>query len=121
MIRPEDALTIACADWVKLMRKTDQRYELVFSVQNERKTSPRMGRMWNRRGRRKGVSDWIILCPSKSGKYCGGCIELKAGKNKPTAAQRDFLDIAYAHGNYCAVVRSFDAFREVLTQYMGAL
>lgn len=117
-LRPEDALTQACADWIEIQRRRDPRYKLVFSVQNERMCSPREGARWNKRGRQKGVSDWIILCASKDNRYTSAAIELKAGKNKATEEQREFLDIAYANGSFCAIVRSFDAFQKIVTTFM---
>ena len=119
--RPEDALTQACAQWIEIQRLKDPRYKLIFSVQNERKVSPREGRLWNKRGRQKGVSDWIILCSSADGRYTGGAIELKAGKNKLTEHQREFLNIAYNNGNAVAVCRSFDAFQKLITNYMEGI
>ena len=116
--RPEDELTRACAEWVEIMRFADDRYNLVFSVQNERHVSPQEGARWNKRGRKKGVSDWIILCASKNNMYTGAAIELKAGKNKATEEQMEFLNCAYKHGNMSAICRSFDAFQKVVTQYM---
>lgn len=116
--RPEDFLTKQCAQWVSLMRNQDDRFKLVFSVQNERKTTPRAGRQWNLRGRTKGVSDWIILCPSSSGRYHNGAIELKAGRNNVTPDQASFLATADKHGSFAAVIRSFEDFQRAVTLYM---
>jgi hypothetical protein len=116
-IKPEDALTRACAEWVAFKRKTDPWYKLVFSVQNERRVSAREGALWNLRGRQKGVSDWIILCASKDNRYTGAALELKSEKGRTTDAQKEFLDTAYGHGNFCAVIRSFDAFQKIITYF----
>lgn len=117
-LRPEDSLTRACAEWVEIKRLTNPKYKLVFSVQNERRVSPQEGKRWNLRGRQKGVSDWIILCASVDNRYTGAALELKAGKNEATKEQREFLDVAYANGNLCAILRSFDAFQKVVEYFM---
>jgi len=103
-------LSVACQDWVAIKRKTNSKYELVFSVQNERRASPREGKKWNRKGRRKGVSDWLVLCKSHCETYSAACIELKSPIGRVSKEQQEFMDIAWEHGNFCTVARSLDAF-----------
>lgn len=113
----EDQLSMACADLVALRRKSDDRYWLVFSVQNERKVTAAQGAMWNRKGRLKGVSDWIVLHPSHTGQFHHAAIELKVGRNKATKAQGEFLERVSNSGGVGVVIKDVGVFEWFLEQY----
>lgn len=74
---------------------------LLFAVPNAARRSPRLGAYLKAEGMLAGVADLCILYPTTE--YHSLWIEFKAGKNKPTDAQLDFLKYANSH-NYAAVV-----------------
>ena len=86
MLKPEEAEQIALFDWIRLHPNIAP---YAFHIPNERKTSKQHGYKLKKMGVKPGVSDVFIAigCPQ----YHGLFIELKAGKNKPTPQQEEFL------------------------------
>lgn len=109
----EDDLLRACATWFRLAYPRS----LGFHVPNGGKRDAREGARFKGMGVLPGIPDWFIDDPR--GGYHGARIELKVGKNKPTADQQARLDYYTAHGYYVAVVWGFDEFREAVERYMG--
>ena len=64
-----------------------------------------------------GVSDLILLIP-RNGKGAL-CIEMKTRTGVQRESQKIWQEECEKHGNQYVVVRSFDQFREVVTQYLG--
>ena len=63
-------------------------------------------------GLEAGVSDLIYL--SDSGPVF---IELKAGRNTQSDAQKEFEQVVTALGHHYHLIRSFDEFRNVINSY----
>ena len=65
-----------------------------------------------------GVADLILL--EARGGYGSLCIEMKTGdkSSKQRPSQKAWQEAAEKAGNKYAVVRTFEAFRELVTDYM---
>ena len=98
MLRPESSEQIALFDWIRLKPDLSK---YAFSIPNESKRNPITGHIMKRMGMRSGVSDLFIAIPTAP--YHGLFIELKAGKNKATPSQLEFIKDMRSQG-YCAEV-----------------
>ena len=83
---------------------------------NERKCTVQEGRTLKRMGVKKGVADFFLAHPIDG--YAGFWLELKTGKNKPTAEQQAFLERKMQKGYFCAVCWGFDAAKELIITYL---
>lgn len=83
---------------------------------NERKCSWKEGRILKRMGVKKGVADFFLAFP-QNGK-AGLWIELKAGKNKPSKEQEEFLARKAWRGYECACVWGSQAARDAISIYL---
>ncbi len=68
-------------------------------------------------GLKAGVPD-VFLAVARSG-YHGLYVELKVGYNKPTEAQRDWLDRLAAQGYKTAVCRDLDSVKQLVVEYLN--
>ncbi len=68
-------------------------------------------------GQRAGVPDMAL--PIARGPYIGAFIEMKHGRNKPTAAQLEWLDALGKQGHFCAVCYSSREAIRLLEWYLG--
>lgn len=84
---------------------------------NERKTSPQAGARLKRKGVKSGVPDVMIYTPNQV--FNGLAIELKIGRNKVTANQRQWLDDLGLCNWQTAMCYSFDDAKAVIDRYMG--
>lgn len=67
-------------------------------------------------GMTAGVSDLILLVPSKG--YNALCIEMKTEKGQQTAHQKRWQMEAEKHGCKYVICRSFDEFRDAIKAYL---
>ena len=100
---PEDDLQMACARYLDLMGW------LWCHVANERKTTKPAGKRLTLKGVKSGVPDILIFEPR--GKYNGLAIELKAGRNKLTESQEEWLWRLGKKDWYASVCYNFDQFK----------
>lgn len=80
----------------------------------------RYGAELNKRGRLKGISDWVILEPRGGHPYA--LIELKRNnkrKSRLTKEQKDVLLAAKARGAWTAIAWGCDAFEAALEMYLA--
>ena len=75
---------------------------------NEGKMAPQYGKKRKRMGVKAGVPDIMIFQSPPAGIHVGVALELKVGKNRPTAAQDEWLDNLTSNGWFCAVCTGFD-------------
>lgn len=68
-------------------------------------------------GLRRGISDLIFLEPF--GEFHGLVMELKAGKNKATAHQKEFIRVAREKGFRGEVCTGFEEAKAILDQCFG--
>lgn len=111
---PETREQIALFDWIRL-RPDIEPY--AWHVANERRTSISSGRLLKRMGVKPGVSDVMVAIPS--GGYHGLFLELKAGKGKPTEAQKNFLANVTLQGYLGICVTGFEAAKAAIESYLS--
>lgn len=98
MLKPETLEQIAVFDWIRCHKNI---FPYAFHIPNEGKRSKIMGKILQRMGMRAGISDIFVAIPT--GKFHGLWIELKAGTNKATPLQLQFLK-DMARKNYATSV-----------------
>lgn len=70
-----------------------------------------------RQGVRAGVPD--LCLPVARGKYHGLYIEMKAGKNKPTEKQLEWIEALRGQGYAVSICWGFDAARMEIEKYLN--
>ena len=88
----------------------------IVHVPNESKRSITYGMQLKRAGMRRGFPDLYIPVPK--GGYHGLFIEMKVGKNKPTEAQKYWLQKLRELGHRTDVCYGFDEAIKVIKNYM---
>lgn len=112
-ISPEEREQIKLFCWIN----TVPELQISFHIANERKCTRIVGQILKLMGVRPGVPD--ICVPIARGGYHGLYIELKAGKNKPTDYQAEYLAKLTANGYMAVCVVGHLAARAVIETYMG--
>lgn len=90
---------------------------LLFAVPNGVATTATQGRILKAEGMMAGVADLILLVPRKG--YGALCLEMKTAKGIQRETQKIWQDECEKAGNKYEIVRSFDQFRDTITQYLG--
>ena len=103
-------------DWATIAARKYPALNLLFHIQNEGKRSQWTGARMRSEGLKSGVPD-LCLPVARSG-YHGLYIELKAGKNKPTANQLAWLEALEAQGYKTAVCYGWEAAKNVIEAYL---
>lgn len=89
----------------------------VFHIPNGGSRNEREAHNLKLQGVKAGVPD---LCfPVPMGKYHGMYIEMKAGKNKTTQAQDEWLELLKNNGYMTAVCYGFDEAKAVIDKYFN--
>lgn len=73
-------------------------------------------------GLRAGVPDIWLPVPMKleyAPQYYGLVIELKAGKNKPTSEQQEWIDFLGSQGYWCQVCYGWEDAKATILKYLG--
>jgi len=104
-----------CIRWFRYQYSNIAR--LLFAVPNGGSRNRIEASIMKGEGVVAGVSDLILLVPSKD--YHSLCIEMKAGKGKQTDLQKSWQELAEKHGNKYVICRSFDEFREIIQGYLS--
>lgn len=113
----ESALQRACVAWFRAQYPAHA--PLLFAVPNGGGRSRTEAAIMKGEGVTAGVADLILL--EARGRWGSLCIEMKTrSKNsRQAASQKSWQAAAEAAGNRYAVIRSLDAFRSLVTEYMG--
>ena len=90
--------------------------KLLFHVPNEGKRSVYTGARMRSEGLRAGVPD--ICLPVAKKRYHGLFVEMKAGKNKPTANQIEWLSSLEEQGYMTAICYGWEAAKAVIENYL---
>jgi len=104
--------------WATIAARKYPALNLLFHIPNEGKRSQWTGARMRSEGLKSGVPD-LCLPVARSG-YHGLYIELKAGKNKPTANQLAWLEALEAQGYKTAVCYGWEAAKNVIEAYLKA-
>ena len=117
MNHPEDLMQTALFRWAKLEEGKYPELKLMHHVPNGGKRGIKEAARLKAAGVKAGVPD--VVLPVSRGGYHGLYIELKAGKNRPTAEQTEWLTALGRNGYRTAVCYTLDdAIREVKA-YLG--
>lgn len=92
----EDGEQLAIFDWARWMINQRPQLKWLMHIPNGGKRNKAEAGRLKAQGVKAGVSD--IFLPVPVGKYAGLWLELKAGNNKPTDKQLEFLDDMNAAG-----------------------
>lgn len=109
---PESELQRACVRWFRLQYPG----VLFFHIPNGGKRNAREAARFKAEGVVPGIPD-LFLAEARHG-FHGLFIEMKAGKNRPTPEQADAMQMLSASGYLCAVCYTFEAFKELIDNYM---
>lgn len=113
----ESTLQRTCVAWFRA--EYPEHALMLFAVPNGGGRSRIEGAIMKGEGVTAGVADLILL--EARGGYGSLCIEMKtrdkASKQRPS--QKAWQEASERAGNRYVVVRSFEAFRAVVTEYMG--
>ncbi len=112
-ISPEASHQIMLFDWIRLQKHLAP---YCFSIPNERKTSIQNGAHLKRMGLMPGASDIFVAIPTEN--YHGLFIEMKYGKNKPTANQLKFQENMRDRGYKTAICYGFDEAKKEIETYL---
>lgn len=92
---------------------------MMFAIPNGGHRDVRVAQKLKREGVKAGVPD--ICLPVARGGYHGLFIEMKYGRNKPTADQETYLQFLASQGYLCAVCYSIDEFEGLVWAYMAGM
>lgn len=116
-LHPESDLQAECFNWFRY--NFPQFRMLFFSVPNGSKRTKAQSAILKKEGSVSGVSDSILLIPSKH--YNGLCLETKTEKGIQSDNQKAF-QLAVESQGYCyKVYRSLDEFRAIIHRYLNHL
>lgn len=90
--------------------------DLLYHIPNGGSRNKMEAANLKRQGVRAGVPD--LCLPVARGEYHGLYIELKAGKNKPTEKQKEWLENLTKQGYKTAVAYSCEAAADILLKYV---
>jgi len=117
-MKPEDRLQIAVMEYLRYQYPN----VLAIHVANERATSPMQGALLKRKGVTAGVPDVLIFENyfhfTNENMYSGLAIELKVGKNKPTANQSAIMEKLINAAWKVHVCYSFEEAKQVIDAYL---
>lgn len=113
-LKPEQVDHINIVNWFNY--QFPELKEDLHHFANERKCTVMEGRTLKRMGVQKGVLDFFLALPLDG--YSGFWLELKVGKNKPTAEQQAFMKRKTERGYLCACCWGFEAAKELILTYL---
>lgn len=106
----------AVIEWAEMQKLVYPHVDRLHAIPNGGKRHIGTARKMKAEGLKSGVPD--LFLPVPLGGYHGLYIEMKYGKNKPTAKQADWLDFLASVG-YCTVVcwSSIEAIESIVDYY----
>lgn len=117
MKQTEHQIQSALISWWAIQHK---KYNLpeyaLFAIPNGSKRNPVTGAILKREGVRKGVVDLMLATPNKN--HAGLFIEMKAGTNKPSLEQREFMGHALTVGYQVALCYDWTDASKVIHEYL---
>lgn len=116
---PEQRLQQQCVAW---FRAQYPHYAMLLThpINEGHKGTAKLGGMHKAEGTVAGVPDLLFFIPSQSGIMTFGClgIEFKTPTGKQSQAQKDFEQYFLSAGNVYVIVRSFEEFKRVITNWL---
>jgi hypothetical protein len=112
----EDDLQATCVKWFRM--QYGPLACLLFAIPNGGQRNAREGARLKLQGVTAGVPDLMLAVASR--RAPGLFIELKVGRNKPSAAQEAHMKLLQLEGYSTAVVYTLEAFQEAVRQHLAA-
>ncbi len=112
----ESQLQIVCVKWFRYAYTPLA--PLLFAVPNGGKRNVKEAAKLRSEGVRAGVSDLILLCPSRDGAYHSLCLEMKTERGRQTELQKAWQIEVEKQGNKYVVCRSLEEFMDAITEYL---
>lgn len=106
----------ALFEWASWQSGKYPELALLFHIPNEGLRNPRTGARLKREGLKAGVPD--ICLPVARGGYHGLFIELKAGNNRPTKKQLEWLEALSRQGYITCWCTGWEAAAKLIVEYM---
>lgn len=120
-MKPEAGFQVAVFEWATLMQGRWPELRFMYHCPNGGSRNKIEAIHLKAQGVKAGVPD--IFLPSARHSYHGLYIEMKAGKNKPTAAQLEYLEYLTEAGYLCEVcynsIEAINTIKEYLTAWRG--
>ena len=116
MRQPEHLEQVALFRWAGYQQRAHPELALLFAIPNGGMRSKATAAKLKAEGVKAGVPD--ICLPVARGEYHGLWIEMKAGRNKPTAPQVKWHVKLSQQGYRVAVCYSWEAARDVIEEYL---
>lgn len=110
----ESQIQRSCLRWFRL--QYPQYALLCFAVPNGGARNKREASIMKAEGVTAGVADVILLIPSSG--YASLCLEFKTQTGRQQDTQKAWQKAAETAGNKYTVIRSFDEFRNEVTNYL---
>jgi hypothetical protein len=114
MKQEEHKLQVACINWFRL--QYPQYARLLFAIPNGGNRNLITAVRLKQEGVIAGIPDLFFAKPTA--KFSGLFIEMKAGKNKPTALQQEQMNILWHSGYKCEVCNGFEQFIQIINEYL---
>lgn len=111
----ESSIQRNCFTWFRL--QYPRLRLLLFAVPNGGFRNKREAGIMKAEGVTAGVADVILLKPS--GGYASLCVEFKTEDGRQQPSQKEWQTAAEGAGNKYVIVRSFDAFKEEVENYLN--
>ncbi len=120
----EHEIQVAVFDVLRLNEAKYTSLKWIYAVPNGGSRHPAVAGKLKAEGVKRGISDICIPFPSAKfanayEPYFGAYIEMKAGKNKPTLEQKEFLEFAESAGYKTAICYSSDEALDFIEDYCG--
>ena len=109
----EHRLQVACVKWLRLQHPD----LLCFAIPNGGARNAVTGARLKAEGVLAGVPDLMLAEPR--GYWAGLFVEMKTEKGKLSTEQKQMMQTLIKKGYYFAVCRSFDEFRQIVTDYLA--
>ena len=109
---------IALFQWADFWKRKYPELELLHHVPNGGYRSKKTAIALKAQGVKSGVPD--VCLPVARGGYHGLYIEMKAGSNKPTDKQREFIGALIKQDYLAVVCWSWERAKDIITAYLEA-
>lgn len=121
---PEEQEQIAVFQWAALNEAREPRLKFLFAVPNGGLRNIIVAAKLKRQGVKRGVPDICMPCPGYQSVrpwdfYYGLWIEMKAGKNKPSPQQMEWIDFLREQGYRVAICWSAEEAIREIRDYLG--
>jgi len=107
---------VALFEWCSLSEHKYPELTLIYAIPNAGRRSWAAGKRMVKEGLKSGVPD--ICFPVRRGNFISLYIELKVGKNKPTANQNIWIEKLRLAGHRVEVCYGWVSARQVLEDYL---